>query len=1099
MWPVRLALRRPYTIAVLALLIMLLGILSIGETAVDIFPSINIPVVDVVWNYPGLSPLDMERRVVLIAERSYSTEVNGIARIESDSIQGNGLMKIYFQPGASIAGAMAQISAMSESILRALPPGTVPPEIVEFNAGSVPVVQMTLSSPTLTEQQIYDYAKNFIRVQLFTIPGLSVPSPFGGKIGQIMVNLNPQAMAAKGLSPEDIVTALQRSNVIVPAGSARMGTTDYNILLNSSPDLVSEFNQLPVKVVNHAEVLLGDIAHVAYSYAEQENMVHVNGRRAAYLDILKHAGSSTITVVDSTRNALRAIRAVAPKGLNIALDFDQSVFVRAAVQGVVREAIVTSLLISLLILVFLGSWRSMVIVSTSIPLSILVGMIVLHMTGNTLNLMTLGGLALAIGMLIDDATVEVENIHRNRALGKALTVAILDSARQVAVPAIVATLSICIVFFPVTLLSSTAKFLFTPLALAVVASMLASYVLSRTLVTTMARYLLPGEKQERGGVEAGDRPARKGISRRVTDMLQHLREQGFARFQRAYGDLLEVVLARRAAALIIAGLVLIITALLVPAVGTDLFPSADAGLMKLHFRAPAGTRIEDTERLVLEVEDRIRQVIPKSELNEITDMIGLPVYYDMAYVSTDNVGELDADIHVSLRPNHHPTIQYQRELRRVLPRDFPGCSFYFEAADIVNQVLNFGLSSPIDVQVTGPDYAKSVSYAQRLLTGIQQVPGVVDARIKQVLNYPALMVRVNRQRAAQLGVSESDVANSMLVALSSSVLVAPSFYLNPANNVNYVVAVQVPFEKIHSVGDLLATPLTNPAVGGALNPPPPAVNPAAVPEWPTQSLSSVARVYPMGVPEEISHYTIQRVIDVDSNIDGRDLGGVTHDILGKITGLGRLPAGMSIRVRGQYGVMQSSFRSLGLGLILAIVLVYLLMVVLYQSWLDPFIIMMAVPAALVGIVWMLALTHTTINVESLMGSIMAVGIATSNSILLVSFANDLRVEKGLSPVEAALEAGKTRLRPVLMTALAMIIGMIPMAMALGEAGEQNAPLGRAVIGGLIVATAATLLLVPVIYSLLRRSLPTKHLLDERFRAEEQGERTRRSMDDEIGG
>ncbi|MGH9356463.1 MAG: efflux RND transporter permease subunit [Terriglobia bacterium] len=1099
MWPVRIALRRPYTMAVLALLIMLMGILSVTETVIDIFPPIDIPVVMVVWNYPGLSALDMERRVIIISERAYSTTTNGIERIESDSIPGIGLMKIYFQPGASVAGGIAQISSISEALLHNLPPGMESPNVIDFNAGNVPVVQMTLSSSTLSEQQIYDYGLNFIRVQLFTIPGLSTPAPFGGKFRQVMVSLNPGAMAAKGLSAEDVVTALQRSNVIVPAGNARMGTTDYNVLLNSSPTLVSQFNQLPVKVVNHAEVLLGDVSHVEDSYAQQENMVHVNGRRAAYLAILKHADSSTLTVVDSVRKALHTIRAVAPKGLNIALDFDQSVFVRAAVQGVVREAVVTSLLISLLILVFLGSWRSMIIVSTSIPLSILTGVIVLHLTGNTLNLMTLGGLALAIGMLVDDATVAIENIHRNLAEGKPLTVGILDGQQQVAVPAIVATLSICIVFFPVTLLSGAAKFLFTPLALAVVASMLASYVLSRTLVTTMARYLLAGEKHGAAKSDGRATPEKKGMMTRAGGAVQRFREQGFARFQQSYGHALEVALSQRAATLIIGALLLGITALLAPVVGTDFFPSADAGLMRLHFRAPVGSRIEDTERLTLEVEDRIRQAIPPDELNQISDMIGVPIFYNLAFVQTDNVGEMDAEIRVSLKPNHHPTVQYQRKLRRLLPGEFPGCGFYFQAADIVNQVLNFGLSSPVDVQVAAPNYDQSVDYAQKLLAGIQQAPGVVDAHIKQVLNYPALMVRVDRQRAAQLGLSESGVADNMLVALSSSSIVSPSFYLNPSNNVNYLVAVQVPYQKIDSVGALLATPLTNPSATSSLNPPSPAPDPAEVPEWPTQALSSVASVTPEGVPEEISHYTVQRVIDVDANIDGRDLGGVSHDILRKITALGQLPAGMAIRLRGQYEVMRSSFRSLGLGLILAIVLVYFLMVMLYQSWLDPFIIMMAVPAALVGIVWMLALTHTTINVESLMGSIMAVGIATSNSILLVSFANDLRVEKGLSPIEAALEAGKTRLRPVLMTALAMIIGMIPMALALGEAGEQNAPLGRAVIGGLIVATAATLFVVPVIYSLLRRSLPTKHLLDERFRAEEQGERTRRTMYDQFGG
>lgn len=1098
MWIVRLALRRPYTMAVVALLILLMGILSATQMIVDIFPAIDIPVVFVAWNYPGLSALDMERRVVIISERAYSTTVNGIERIESDSIPGIGLMKVYFQPGTDIGSAIAQISAVSETILRILPPGMQAPEIIRFNAGSVPVVQMTLSSSNLSEQEIYDYALNFIRVKLFTIPGLSTPAPFGGKQRQIMVELNPQAMAAKGLSPEDVVTALQRANSIVPAGTARMGSTDYNVLLNSSPSLVSEFNALPVKVVGNAEVLLGNVARVKDSYAVQENIVHVNGKRAAFLAILKHADASTLKVVDAVRRAVPAIEAVAPKGLRIALDFDQSVFVRGAITGVVREAVATSLLISLMILVFLGSWRSMVIVSTSIPLSVLTGIIVLHLAGESLNLMTLGGLALAIGMLVDDATVEVENIHRNRALGKPLTVAILDSAQQVAVPAIVATLAICIVFFPVTLLYGPAKFLFTPLALAVVASMLASYLLSRTLVTTMSRMLMSGEKHIPGSPEAEGGAKPKSISTRIPLFFHRVRDQGFAHFQDTYGRVLATVLSHRAGTLAAGALLLGITAMLAPAVGTDLFPTADAGLMLLHLRAPVGTRIEDTERLVLEVEDRIRRVIPRSELNQVSDMIGVPIFFNLAYVHTDNIGEMDAEIRVSLQPHHHPTAQYERELRQLLPQEFPGCSFYFEAADIVNQVLNFGLSSPVDVQVTGPHYSQSVTYAQRLLTGVRTVPGAVDAHIKQVLNYPAFMVQVDRQRAAQLGLSESDVADSMLVSLSSSSLVSPSFYLNPANGVNYIVAVQTPYQQIDSIHALLSTSLTSPS-SGVLVQPPPAVNPTAVPEWPTTTLSSIARVYPMGVAEEISHYTVQRVIDVEANVQGRDMGGVSRGILAKIKQLGKLPAGMRIMMRGQYEVMQDSFRSLGLGLILAIVLVYFLMVVLFQSWLDPFIIMMAVPAALVGIIWMLAVTHTTINVESLMGSIMAVGIATSNSILLVSFANDIRVERGLSPVDAALEAGKTRLRPVLMTALAMIIGMIPMALAMGEAGEQNAPLGRAVIGGLLVATFATLFVVPVIYSLLRRELPTKHLLDERFRAEEQGERSRRKIIDEFGG
>jgi multidrug efflux pump subunit AcrB len=1098
MWLVRLALRRPYTMAVAALLILLMGVLSAMRMIVDIFPAIDIPVVMVVWNYPGLSALEMERRVVIISERAYSTTVNGIERIESDSIPGVGLLKVYFQPGTDIGGAIAQISSVSSTLLHIAPPGMMPPAVIQFNASNVPVVQMTLSSNNLSEQAIYDYALNFIRVQLFTIPGLSTPAPFGGKQREIMVSLNPQAMSAKGLSAQDIVAALQRSNVIVPAGTARMGNTDYNILLNSSPSLVQEFNELPVKVVGNAEVLLGDVAHVADSFAQQENLVHVNGKRAAYLTILKHADASTLKVVDAVRHALPAIRAVAPKGLNIRLDFDQSVFVRGAIKGVIREAAITSGLISLMILIFLGSWRSMVIVSTSIPLAILTGVVVLNLAGDSLNLMTLGGLALAIGMLVDDATVEVENIHRNRALGKPLTVAILDSAQQVATPAIVATLAICIVFFPVTLLYGPAKYLFTPLALAVVASMLASYLLSRTLVTTMSRMLMESERHVAGSPESEETPHPSGIFHRMSLAFNRLRDQGFARFQNFYGKMLETVLAHRAFTLAGGVLLLVVTAVLLPAVGMDLFPSADVGLMRLHFRAPPGTRIEETERQVLQVENRIRQIIPASELNQISDMIGVPIYYNLGFVQTDNVGEMDAEILVSLKEHHHPIRDYQRKLRAELPREFPGCSFYFAAADIVNQVLNFGLSAPIDVQVTGPDYDQSVVYARRLFNEMGNIPGATDVHIKQVLNYPALMVHVDRQRAAQLGMSQSDIANSMLIALSSSSLVSPSYYLNPANNVNYIVAVQVPFQQIDSVHSLLSTPLTPPSAN-VLNQTSLTPQPTELPQWPSQLLSSVAHVSPEGIPEEISHYTVQRVIDVEANVDGRDLGGVASDILQKIKGLGKLPPGLQVMLRGQYEVMISSFRSLGLGLILAILLVYFLMVVLFQSWLDPFIIMMAVPGALAGIIWMLALTDTTINVESLMGSIMAVGIATSNSILLVNFANDVRVEKGLSPIEAALEAGKTRLRPVLMTALAMIIGMIPMALAMGEAGEQNAPLGRAVIGGLIVATVTTLFIVPVIYSLLRRELPTKHLLDERFRAEEQGERTRRALYDEFGG
>ena len=1103
MWIVRLALRRPYTIAVMAFLILVMGILSLSRMIVDIFPAIDIPVVLVLWNYPGLSAEEMERRVVIISERAYSTTVNGIERIESQSIPGIGLLRIYFQPGSEIGAAIAQISSVSNTILRITPPGMQPPNVIQFNASNVPVAQLTASSDVLSEQQIFDYGLNFIRVRLFTIPGLSTPAPFGGKQRQIMINVDPTALTGKGLSPQDVVSALQSSNVIVPAGSARIGKTEFNIMLNSSPTLVEEFNQLPIKVVGNAPVLIGDVARVSDSYSVQNNIVRINGKRATYLAILKHVDASTLSVVDSVRSVLPEIESVAPRGLQLKLDFDQSVFVRAAIEGVVRETVLASLLVSLMILVFLGSWRSMVIVTTSIPLAILTAIIGLNLSGNSVNIMTLGGLALAVGMLVDDATVEVENIHRNRAMGKPLTIAILDGARQIAVPAIVATLSICIVFFPVVLLFGPAKYLFTPLALAVVLAMLASYLLSRTLVPTLARMLMSGEKHvpgtEPGGTAAPRGPSghERGLAR-FSAAFNRWRDRGFDHFRNAYGRALAMVLAHRLFTLLIAGLVIGVTGGLLLVIGTDLFPSVDAGMMKLHYRAPAGTRIEETERLVAQVESRIRRVIPAAEIETINDMIGVPTYFNLAYVRSENIGGMDAEILVSLKRNHRPTARYQRELRRLLPEYFPGSQFWFQPADIVTQVLNFGLAAPVDVQVEGNDFGQSYAIARHLRDDIRAVPGAADVHIAQVLDYPTIKVDVDRVRAAELGLSQRDIANSMLVSLSSSSLVAPSFFLNPVNNVNYTVAVQIPIKRMDSVKNLLNIPLTPPSAANLLQTAS-LGTPVSLPQAPAETLANVAAIHPEVTPDEINHYTVQRVIDVEASVDDRDLGSVVQDIRQKIAALGSLKPGMRINIRGQNQVMEQSFRSLLLGLILAIVLVYLLMVTLFQSWLDPFIIMTAVPGALVGILWMLAVTGTTLNVESLMGSIMAVGIAVSNSILLVSFANDVRVERGLDSLDAALEAGKTRLRPVLMTALAMIIGMIPMALSYGEGGEQNAPLGRAVIGGLCVATFVTLFLVPVIYSLLRKELPAKHLLEERFLAEEKGQRTKQALYDEFGG
>jgi multidrug efflux pump subunit AcrB len=1078
MWIVRLALRRPYTVAVMSLLILMMGYLSIKSMLIDIFPVIDIPVVIVVWNYNGLSSNEMERRVVVLSERAYSTTVNGIEKIESESVPGIGILKIYFQPGTDIGASIAQISAVSGTALRSMPPGMTPPTILQYNASNVPVTQLTMSSKTLSESKIFDYALNFIRIKLFTIPGLATPAPFGGQFRQIMIDVDPNAMTGKGVSANDILTALQSSNLIIPAGTARMGQTEYNIDLNSSPESVKQFEAIPVKVVNGQVVLMGDVAKVSDSYAEQTNIVRVNQKRAAYLTILKKSNASTLMVVEATKKMIPEIKKVAPEGLDLKLDFDQSIFVKNSIDNVLREAIAASLLVSFMILFFLGSWRSVIIVCTSIPLSILISIIGLKLTGNTLNIMTLGGLSLAVGMLVDDATVEIENIHRNRHLGKPLTVAILDGAHEIATPALVATLSICIVFFPVVLLTGPAQYLFTPMALAVVIAMMASYLLSRTLVPVLARMLMASEHL---GEDFDETHA--GTLSKFSHRFNTWRDKGFDRFTQGYGRLLHVLLTFRKTSLGIAGLTFIVTLFLIPIIGTDFFPTTDSGMMKLHFRAPAGTRIEETEKLVDAAETRIKKIIPPKELETINDMIGLPTSYNLAFVSTDNASGMDADILIQLKEGHKPTVEYMKKIRKDLNDHFPGCTIYFQSADIVSQVLNFGLSAPLDVQIEFPDYYKSYEYARRLRDDMKSVPGVEDVAIKQVLDYPAIDINVDRVRAARLGLTQRDVANSVLISLSSSSQISPSFYINPANNVNYQVAVQVPYQKINSMKDLLSTPITLGSVPMTSNP---TAMPTDLPISQTQTLGNLATVRTGADFNQINHYTVQRVMNVSANVEGHDLGSVSSAIQKKIDNLGKLPPGMKITLRGQSEVMNYSFSTMAEGLLLAIALVYLLMVVLFQSWLDPFIIMLALPGALMGILWMLVLTHTTINVVSLMGSIVAVGIAVSNSILMVSFANDIRVVKGLDSVAGALEAGKTRLRPVLMTAIAMVLGMIPMAIGSGEGGEQNAPLGRAVIGGLLLATVFTLFIVPVFYSILRKGLPTSLGMDQRFEAEAKG-------------
>ena len=1100
MWIVRLALRRPYTVGVMALLIMMMGILSIKSMLIDIFPVIDIPVVIVVWNYNGLSANEMEKKVTFLSERAISTTVNGVERIESQSIPGISILKIYFQPGTDIGAAIAQMSAVSNTALRAMPPGMTPPAILQYNASNVPVAQITLSSKTLSEDKIYDYAINFIRLRLFTIPGLSTPAPFGGKNRQIMVDIDPQALTAKGLSTTDVLNALQSSNLIIPAGNARMGQTDYLVSLNSTPESVKQFENIPIKVSNGQVVLVGDVAKVSDSYGIQNNIVRVDQKRASYLTILKKSNASTLVVVEAAKAMMPSIKETAPEGLDLKVDFDQSIFVQSSIDNVLHEAITASILVSFMILFFLGSWRSVIIVCTSIPLSIFISIIGLKLTGNTLNIMTLGGLSLAVGMLVDDATVEIENIHRNRHLGKPLTVAILDGAHEIATPALVATLAICIVFFPVVLLTGPAQYLFTPMALSVVIAMMASYFLSRTLVPVLARMLMPSENVEpKKPVSEGSdflsqlalvfrtlKYILSSILYRVDQMFEPFnvwRDKWFDRFVEAYGSVLKVLLINRWTSLSFAGLAFVISMFLIRIIGTDFFPATDSGMMKLHFRAPSGTRIEETEKIVDAAETRIKKIIPAAELNTINDMIGVPVSYNLAFVSTDNASGMDAEILISLKEGHKPTVGYMKKIRKELNDHFPGCTVYFQSADIVSQVLNFGLSAPVDIQIQFPDYNKSYEYARTIRDRIKTIPGVEDVAIKQVLDYPTLNIDVDRVRAAQLGLSQRDVANDMLVALSSSSQIAPSYYINPVNSVNYPVVVQVPYQRINSTKDLMATSITPNGVPFVTHS---AAGPSDVPTSQIQTLGNLAKITTGTQFNQFNHYTVQRVMNISANVESRDLGSVAAAIHQKIDSLGKLPPGMKIDLRGQSEVMNSSFQTLGLGLVLAIALVYMLMVVLFQSWMDPFIIMLALPGAFMGILWMLVLTGTTLNVESLMGSIVAVGIAVSNSILLVSFANDIRALKGLSSIEGALLAGKTRLRPVLMTAIAMILGMIPMAIGGGEGGEQNAPLGRAVIGGLLIATLFTLFVVPIFYSVLRKSMPSSIGLDEKFEAEAKG-------------
>ncbi len=1089
---VRFALRQPYTVAVACGVLLLMAVLAGQRMAVDIFPLIDIPVVAVVWTYPGMMPRDMESRVVLLSERNLSSTVDGISRIESQSETGVGLVKIFFQPGTNIGNAIAQIVSSSQTAIKAMPPGITPPYVVQSNASNVPVAQLTLTSETMPEQNIADYGQNFIRLRLFTIPGLATPQPYGGKTREITIDVDPAALNSKGLAATDVLAALQQSNIILPAGTARIGTREYDVAMNSSPSSIEAFNQIPIKVVNGAVVSVGDVARVRNGFAEQTNIVRVDGRRAAYLTILKKADASTLAVVEATKQMIPEIRSVAPAGFNLRLDFDQSRFVRAAISGVMHEAITSAVLVALMILAFLGSWRSVLIACISIPLAMATSVIGLNATGNSFNIMTLGGLSLSIGLLVDNAIVTIENVHRNRAMGKPLTVAILDALQQIATPAIVATLAVCVVFFPVVLLEGPARFLFIPIALAVVIAMLASYVLSRTLVPTLSRMMLGAEPvHDPEGVDTGDGvahppplAAEAGPLARFGHAFNNTRDHYFARFQNAYARVLTVLILHRRFTLGVFGAILVASLGLFGVTGQDFFPSTDAGIMKLHYRAPSGTRIEQTEALVSQIERRIRQLVPAAELATINSTIGIPGSLNLAFVPTNNASGMDAEILVALKPGHRPTEGYVRELRTTLNREFPGSTVYFQTADIVGQVLNFGLPAPIDVQIQYPDLDRAYAMARTLRDRMREVPGAADVTIKQVLDYPTLFLEVDRQRAAELGITQRDAASSMLISLASSGLVSPSYFVNPANQVNYLVAVEVPLPKMTSTADVLATPVT---AAGRLTQSVPAwaaTNPQ--PRAPVQTLDNIAHMTTTAQPAEIDHYTVARVLDITANVEGRDLGSVVDGVQRTVSALGTLPAGMHVTVRGQGTVMHQAFSSLGLGFVVAVVLVFALMAVLFQSWIDPLIIMGTVPGAVVGILWMLVATGTTINIESLLGAIMAVGIAVANSILVVSFANDQRVEHSLEAAQAAIEAGKTRLRPVLMTAGAMILGMLPMAIGSGEGGEQNAPLGRAVIGGLGMATVVTLLIVPVLYTVLARKLPGAYRVEQRFQAESQG-------------
>jgi CzcA family heavy metal efflux pump len=1047
MWIVALALRRPYTFVVMALVILILTPITILRTPTDIFPDIDIPVVSVVWFYTGMSPEDMANRIVANSERGITTTVNDIEHMESQSVYGLVIIKVFLRPGTNVQGAIAQITAICQTSVRGMPPGTTPPLIISYSASTTPIIQLGLSSKTLPEQELFDLGQNFLRTYLATVPGAATPYPYGGKLRQIQVDLDLAKLQQYGLSPNDIVGAVNAQNIILPSGTMKLGPIEYSVEMNGTPETIAELNDLPVRTTNGSTLYMRDVAHIRDGFAPQTNIVRQDGNRGALMSIYKNGKASTLQIVEGVKGIVQQASQALPPELKISALFDQSLFVRGSIYGVLREGLIAAALTACMILIFLGDWRPTIVISISIPLSIFVSIILLGAIGETINIMTLGGLALAVGILVDDATVEIENIERNLALGKEMRQAILDGAQQIAVPALVSTLSICIVFVPMFFLTGVAKFLFVPLAEAVSFAMLASYLLSRTLIPTLVMYIMRGHEHRAEAPQSIFGRFQRGFERKFED------------FRRSYEALLETTLEHRGVFATCFLLFCVLSLGLALFLGEDFFPQVDAGLLRLHVRARAGLRVEETARLCDQIETFLREQIPPGQLQTILDNIGLPNSgINQSYSSNGTIGTSDAEILIGLNPEHHPpTAELMRHLREVLPQQFPSTEFFFQPADIVTQILNFGLPAPIDVQVVGTNMQQNYEIAQRIANRMRHVPGAADVHVQQMLSLPTLHMDIERTRVTQVGLTAREVAQSALVSLSGSFQTSPNFWLNPKNLVTYQIAVQTPQYRMTDLHDLMNIPVVS--------------------QQGPQLMGNLVQVAPSVRAATVNHYNVQPVMDVYASTQDRDLGAVAADTDKILQDFDKqLPRGTHLVMRGQVSTMRSSFFGLGAGLLGAIVLVYLLIVVNFQSWLDPFIIITALPGALAGICWFLLLTHTRLSVPSLTGAVMCMGVATANSILMVSFARE-QMDEGMPAFKAAVSAGYTRIRPVLMTALAMIIGMVPMALGFGEGGEQNAPLGRAVIGGLLFATVATLFFVPSVFAIF-------HGRRERKRAQE---------------